>query len=311
MLSRIADSLFWLNRYIERSDILLRMVYVHYILSLDKSENGNNSWRAVLELSTSFPDDVIKEIENDTPEVLKQILINESNTNSIKLLVTRARENARGAQDHITKEVWEVVNQMYHQVNQSSLPSKLRTDQAIKVVEGLARSTVLFAGVTDNTMSRGLGWNFMQLGKYVERCLQTIAITNKQLQRNSFEESANDILQWRHLLYSLSGYELHLKTYRSQDHIDNVLHQVLLNESFTRSVLYSLIRISHYVENIMIIHEDRNKNLLRVFGRMFSKVRYLDLQSMNKTTTQNFLSEIQNDLLSFSNQLAQYYFSYS
>jgi len=311
MLSRIADSLFWLNRYIERSDILLRMVYVHYILSLDKSENGNNSWRAVLELSTSFPDDVIKEIENDTPEVLKQILINESNTNSIKLLVTRARENARGAQDHITKEVWEVVNQMYHQVNQSSLPSKLRTDQAIKVVEGLARSTVLFAGVTDNTMSRGLGWNFMQLGKYVERCLQTIAITNKQLQRNSFEESANDILQWRHLLYSLSGYELHLKTYRSQDHIDNVLHQVLLNESFTRSVLYSLIRISHYVENIMIIHEDRNKNLLRVLGRMFSKVRYLDLQSMNKTTTQNFLSEIQNDLLSFSNQLAQYYFSYS
>ena len=77
------------------------------------------------------------------------ILIDKSNTNSIKLLVIRARENARGAQDHITKEVWEVVNQMYHQVNQSSLPSKLLTDQAIKVVEGLARSTVLFAGVTD------------------------------------------------------------------------------------------------------------------------------------------------------------------
>lgn len=311
MLSRIADSLFWLNRYIERSDVLLRLVYVHYILSLDKSENGNSNWRLVLELSTSFPHEVIKEIENETPEVLKQILIEESNNNSIKLLVTRARENARGAQDHITKEVWEVVNQMYHQVNQSSLPSKLRTDQAIKVVEGLARSTVLFAGVTDNTMSRGLGWNFMQLGKYIERCLQTIAITNKQLERNGFSEKANDILQWRHLLFSLSGYELHLKTYRSQNHIDNVLHQVLLNESFTRSVFYSLIRISHYLENIMIIHEDQNKNLLRVFGRMFSKVRYLDIQSMDKTAVQNFLSEIQTDLLSFSNQLAQYYFSYS
>jgi uncharacterized alpha-E superfamily protein len=203
------------------------------------------------------------------------------------------------------------VNQMYHQVNQSSLPSKLRTDQAIKVVEGLSRSTVLFAGITDNTMSRGLGWNFMQLGKYVERCLQTIAITNKQLQRNGFNEEANDILQWRLLLFSLSGYELHLKTYRSHDHINNVLHQVLLNESFTRSVFYSLIRVSHYLENIMIIHEDQNKDLLRVFGRMFSKVRYLDIQSMNKTTTQNFLTEVQYDLLSFSNQLTQYYFSYS
>jgi len=200
---------------------------------------------------------------------------------------------------------------MYHQVNQPSLPSKLRSDQAIKIVEALARSTVLFTGITDNTMSRGLGWNFMQLGKYIERCLQTIAITNKQLQRNGFNEEVNDILQWRHLLFSLSGYELHLKTYRSADHINNVLHQVLLNESFTRSVFYSLVRVSHYLENIMIIHEDQNKDLLRVFGRMFSKVRYLDIRSMDKTTTQKFLTEVQYDLLSFSNQLAQYYFSYS
>jgi uncharacterized alpha-E superfamily protein len=311
MLSRIADSLFWLNRYIERSDVLLRLVYVHYILSLDKSENGNTNWRPALELSTGFSSDGIREIENDTAEVLKRILIDETNTNSIKLLVTRARENARGAQDHITKEVWEVVNQMYHQVNQPSLPSKLRSDQAIKIVEALARSTVLFAGITDNTMSRGLGWNFMQLGKYIERCLQTIAITNKQLQRNGFDEEANDILQWRHLLFTLSGYELHLKTYRSQDHINNVLHQVLLNESFTRSVFYSLIRVSHYLENIMMVHEDQNKDLIRVFGIMFSKVRYLDIRSMNKATTQKFLTEVQFDLLSFSNQLAQYYFSYS
>ena len=114
MLSRIADSLFWLNRYIERSDTLLRMIYVHYILSLDKSENGNSSWRPVLELCTSFSSSTINEIENETAEVLKQILIDESNVNSIKFLVTRARENARGAQDHVTKEVWEVVNQMYH-----------------------------------------------------------------------------------------------------------------------------------------------------------------------------------------------------
>lgn len=311
MLSRIADSLFWLNRYVERSDILLRMVYVHYILSLDKSENGNSSWSSILELSTSLSSEEIEQIENNTAQVLKKVLIDDTNANSIKLLITRARENARGAQDHITKEVWESVNQMYHQANQSSLASKLQTEGAIKVVEGFSKSCVLFAGITDNTMSRGLGWNFMQLGKYIERCMQTIVITNKQLQKNGFNESANDILHWRHLLFSLSGYELHLKTYRSQDHINNVLHQVLLNESFTRSVLYSLIRVNHYLENIMIIHEDQNKTLLRVFGRMFSKVRYVDIHSMDQTKTQNLLTEVQSDLLLFSNQLAQYYFSYS
>lgn len=311
MLSRIADSLFWLNRYVERSDIFLRLVYVHYILSLDKSDNGNSNWRAVLELSTGLLPEQIMEIENNTAAVLKKILIEEENVNSIKCILTKARENARGAQDHITKEVWEAVNQMYHLANQPSLASRLHTEQAIKVVEGLAKTCVVFTGITDNTMSRGLGWNFMQLGKFIERCLQTITITNKQLERNGFGEEANDILQWRHLLFSLSGYELHLKTYRTQDHVGNVLHQVMLNESFTRSVIYSLIRISHYLENIMLIHEDQNKTLPRAFGRMFSKVQYADLQTMNPSSIQVFLNEIRSDLLSFSNQLGQYYFSYS
>jgi uncharacterized alpha-E superfamily protein len=312
MLSRIADSLFWLNRYVERSDTLLRLVYIHYILSLDRSANTNNSWRPVLELCTSLSTEEISEIELDTTKALKKILIDEKDTNSVRSIVNKARENARGVQDYLTKEVWEVVNQMYHQVNQPSLPSKIRPDQEIKVVEALAKSSVLFAGITDNTMSRGLGWNFMQLGKFTERCMQTIAITNKQLEGKSFmEEEINDILRWRYLLFSLSGYELHLKTYRNQDHNASVLHQIILNENFTRSIIYSLTRINYYLENIIMLHEDPNKTLVRSFGRLFSKVKYLDLQTMDMVELPAFLRGIRSDLYLFCNQLGQYYFSYS
>jgi uncharacterized alpha-E superfamily protein len=312
MLSRIADSLFWLNRYTERSDSLLRLAYVHYILSLDKSANTDGGWRSVLELCTTAGPAEIDTIKFDTASALKKILIDEVNLNSIRSIVNRARENARGAQDHITKEVWEVVNQMYHLANQPTLPSKLRTDQAIKVIEAFRQYTVLFAGITDNTMSRGLGWNFMRLGKFLERCMQTIAITNKQLEKiSSGENEVSDILQWRYLLLALSGYEFHLKTYRSQDHDANVLHQIVLNENFTRSVIYSLVRINHYLENIMVIHEDQNKELKRHFGRLYSKVRFMDLPGLNRPGLQNFLSEVQSDLSVFCNQLSQYYFSYS
>ncbi len=312
MLSRIADSLFWLNRYAERSDVVIRLVYVHYILSLDRSANTSGSWRPVLELSTAISSEEISKIENDTTAALKKILTDETNPNSIKCIINRARENARGAQDHITKEVWEVVNQMYHSVNQPTIQSKLRTEQAIKVIESLSKSCVLFAGITDNTMSRGLGWNFMQLGRFTERCLQSVAIINKQLQQNSFtEDSSNDIFYWRQLLYSLSGYEMHLKTYRTQNHNSNVMHQVVLNENFTRSVIYSLIRINHYVENIMLIHEDQNKILSRTFGRLFSKVKYMDLQAMETQELHSFLNDIKNDLIAFTNQLGKYYFSHS
>ena len=312
MLSRIADSLFWLNRYIERSDCLVRMVYVHYILSLDRSVNTSNNWRPVLEVCTWAAPAEIATLENNTPAVLKKILLEEANDNSIRNIVTKARENARGAQDHITKEVWEVVNQMYHLANGPNLSAKLKTDEALKVIEAFSRSSVLFAGITDNTMSRGLGWSFLQLGKFIERCFQTIAITNKQLESIPVEKGEeSDILKWRYLLLCLSGYELHLKTYRSPNRTAGVMQQLLLDENFTRSILYSLIRVGHYLENIMIIHEDQNKALKRSFGKLISKVRYQDVHTMDVTGLQRLLQEINSDLSAFSTQLGQYYFSYS
>jgi uncharacterized alpha-E superfamily protein len=312
MLSRIADSLFWLNRYTERADSLLRLTYVHYILSLDHSMNTIYSWKTVLELYSTATPEVIESIEDNTPETLKILLIDNDNANSIRSIVSKARENARGAQDHLTKEVWEVVNQMFHLAHQPSLSSKLRTDQSIKSIEAFSKYTALFTGITDNTMARGLGWNFMNLGKFIERCLQTIAITNKQLEMLSERGSEiNDILQWRYLLLALSGYEMHLKTYREQDHTYNVLHQITLNENFPRSLVHSLTRINYYLENIMLIHEDQNKELTRSFGRLYSKVRYMDLQTTDIVSLQHFLKEVQSDLFGFAFELGQYYFSYS
>jgi len=311
MLSRIADSLYWLNRYVERSDSLIRLIYVHYILLLDRSSGTEQNWRRPLQLYSSSPASIISEIENDTPQALKNLLIEDGNPNSIKSIIRKARENARGVQDHITKEVWEVVNQMYHDSNHSSLAARLQKDQAVKTVESFARHTVVFAGITDNTMSRGLGWNFMNLGKYMERCMQTIAITNKELQAMEEGDSHQDILEWRYLLLSLSGYEMHLKTYRTADHRLNVLHQVTLNENFTRSVMYSLIRIKYYLENIMTIHEDQKRELLHAIGKIQSKVRYMDLQAMGARELRLFLAEVQWELGLFGNLLGQHYFSYS
>lgn len=291
---------------------MLRHVYVHYILSLDRTLNTSQQWRSVLQLYSTSPLGEIEAIQDKTPEVLVNLFLEPSNSNSIKSIVTKARENARGAQDHITKEVWEVVNGMYHQINQSSLSAKLSAEQAIKVVDGFARQTALFAGITDNTMSRGLGWNFMNLGKFVERCFQTLMLVKKELEFHASEQVvSNEILQWRYLLLALSGYEMHLKTYRSTDHRFNALHQVTLNENFTRSVIYSLIRVRYYLENIMEIHADQKKDLSHAIGRLYSKVHYMDLKAMDAWALQAFLREVEFDLAQFTNQLGQAYFSYS
>jgi uncharacterized alpha-E superfamily protein len=313
MLSRIADSLFWLNRYMERVDGMLRLASTHYIFSLDKDVSVTSTWKPVMEIFTDYDEEYLNTIENNTEECLRRLLLDSSNANCLKTLINKARENARGAQDHITKEVWEEVNQIYHLVNQPSLQRKIDSFHGLEVMEPLIKHTVMYAGSTDITMPRGMGWCFMNLGKYVERCLQTIAFAEKQLEITNFREAdTNDLLQWKYLLFSLSGYELHVKTYRSSNHNYNVLHQVLINENFTRSVTYSLQRIEHYLNKIIgnEINEERAA-LLRIFGRLFSKVRYLELDSLNKDTVPVFFEDIKTDLIDFNQKVVQHFFSYS
>ena len=186
---------------------------------------------------------------------------------------------------------------MYHFVNQPELLQKINSYHSLEVIEPLIKHTVMYAGITDITMP----WNrmvFYELGKYIERCLQTIAFTEKQLEITNFiEADTNDLLQWKYLLFSLSGYELHVKTYRSSNHNFNVLHQVLINENFTRSVMYSMKRIEHYLNRI-IGNEINNERaaLLRDFGRLFSKVRFMELDSLTKDTVPVFFEDIKAGL---------------
>ncbi|HRI22798.1 MAG TPA: alpha-E domain-containing protein, partial [Panacibacter sp.] len=235
------------------------------------------------------------------------------NYNSLKTILNRARENARGVQDHITKEVWEQVNQSYHAVNQNTLEESLYGYDVMNVLESFSRQTLLYTGVTDITMPRGLGWSFMNLGKYVERCMETIVMTDKQFEQIDYNpENTKDIIEWRYLLLCLSGYELHLKTYRTTAYNNNVLHQVLFNEDFTRSVIYSLSRIDKYLKDVVSeFNSPERAALLRSFGRLYSKVQYMDRDGLNNLTLQEFLAEIKDGLLNFSKQLGQSFFSYS
>lgn len=313
MLSRIADSLFWLNRYMERADGLLRVARTNYILSLDKDVNNDLTWRSVLEIFTYADEATIAALENDTEAVLKLLITDTSNINALKVLLTKARENARGVQDHITKEVWEQVNFMYHMVNDPELDQKLSGSQALETLERFLKNSLLLSGIIDITMPRGPGWNFMNLGRLIERCTQTIEIAEKEYRSIQFDLSHSfDIMHWRCMLLSLSGYELHLKTYHTTNAGKDALHQVLINENFPRSVIYSLSRINRYLDEV--IKENKiqgNETLQKYFGRVYSSVKYADFDTLNGIALQHFLQNVRENVLGFSTQLAQNFFSYS
>lgn len=313
MLSRIADSLYWLDRYMERTEGIIRILRTEYVLSLDKTQENITSWRSILEIFSHADEEKIQRMEFNGTMVLQYVFSDTSNNNSLRVLLNRARENARGAQDHITKEVWEQVNHMYHSVNSAQFVNRLTSQDALPALDRMTDMITLYNGVAGSTMPRSMGWYFMNIGKFMERCLITIEMTNLYFKNINYDlEDTRDILYWRNLLLSLSGYELHLKTYRSNNHTLNVLDQVLFNREFTRSVQYSIAKMNHYLQHVITKNNPPQKEkLTKEFGRLMSLIEYADSEQVKNVSTEKFLDLIRNQLLQFNKLFAQVFFSYS
>ncbi len=312
MLSRIADSLFWLNRYMERNDCLIRVIRTNYILSFDSDQLTDFSWKDVITLFSHYPEAANEHGENASSSI-KHLITDTKNLNSIKVLISKARENARGVQDYITKEVWEQVNQLYHIVNDPGIEEKITGSNSMEVIDLLDQNSILFYGVIDSTMPRGHGWQFLNLGKYIERCILTIENTHAHSQKMDHRmESPRDILFWRILLLSLSGYELYLKTYPRDQYNLNVIEHIIFNKNFPRSLIYSLTRVKRYFNEIA----DHTKiegttSLKKQLGRICSKVEFADMDTIKEEGLPQFLLSLRDDLTEFSKQLTRIYFSYA
>lgn len=313
MLSRIADSLFWLQRYMERADGMLRLLKTSYILSFDKVQANGITWKPALKIFTSLSDAEIEKLQTNDTAVLQYMFTDITNQNSLKVIITRARENARGVQDQITKEVWGQVNQLYLMVNNPNLKDSLSGPDAIVVIDSFISNSDQFCGITDSTMPRGQGWNYMNLGKFTERCLSTVEFTNVFFKMVDYDiKHDQDILYWRSLLLALSGYELHLKNYTNQNHNANVAQQVLFDKNFPRSLYYSLERANKYLLDVTESNPvDGTPPLCRAFGRLRSSVKFSDLAIIEKNGMELFLKEIRKELNAFSGMLGQTYFSYA
>jgi uncharacterized alpha-E superfamily protein len=216
-------------------------------------------------------------MERNGKAVLQYMVVDRENPNSVLNMVTRSRENARSVQDNITKELWQALNEFYHVVRNPRLENSLQVDDPITVLDSLVRQCMLYYGVTDSTMFRGEGLGFMNVGKYLERAIQSSDILNVRFSDLSYDmEKPTDTTYWKYLLLSVSGYALYLKRYRSGFEARNVVDQVLFNVDFPRSVLYSLNQLHRYHGRLK--DEQNAEGYARVdfaIGKVRSRVQYL------------------------------------
>ncbi len=314
MLSRVADSLYWMSRYMERTDSILRMLKTNYASSQDNQDEF--TWRPVLDIFGGFEDEEeesIAKIENSGRQVLHYMVLDRENPNSVFNMVTQSRENARGVQDNITKELWQSLNEFYHVVREDRLQYSLQYEDPITVLDGLIKQCMLYYGVADITMFRGEGLSFMNIGKYLERVTQSAGVLDIKFSDLSYDlDKETDTTYWKYLLQSVSGYALYLKSYRSGFEARNVIDQILFNTDFPRSILYSLNHLHKYTERLRAEKNTEGFTQLDFqIGKLRSKVLYSDVQSVSRIGLHHYLTEITTDISEIGVTLNKYYFAYS
>ena len=311
MLSRVAASFYWMSRYIERSDGLLRMLKINYASSQDTIEEF--TWEPVINMYAEHGEDDGGKLENDSRAVLKYMVTGKGNSNSIVNIITLARENARSVQEHITKDLWQCLNEYYHAVKDTKLERALQREDPIGVLDVLIKQVMLYYGTVEITMERGEGRSFMNIGKYLERAIQSVDILDTKFGSISDNpDLLTDTTYWKHLLLSLGGYELYLKTYREGFEAENVLEQVVLNNDFPRSVIYSVNNIQRYFERLK---KDSNLDNFREMsfriGRLQSRIKYSSVRSIKQEGLHTFLAQIRGELYGISDALNEFYFANS
>ena len=308
MLSRVADTIFWLGRYMERTNGMLQVIRTQYISSQD--EPRDLVWRPFLKVYGELTEEEIIDIEKNSPLVLQYMLFEQTNGASAYNNVMQSRENARSIQDHITKEVWQCLNDYYHFIRNDDLKLQISTGDPISAIDLLIRNGLLFTGTVDNTMARGEGFTYMNIGKFIERTIHSADITRIKLNELPYiEEELPEANDHRYLLYSLFGFEMYLKTFKGNFTNANVLELILYNPDFPHSILYSLERLYKYFCRLK--SESLPENFEQVeylIGRTMNNIKYSNIHLENRQALDTFLFKTRMDLFEIAAAFSKYYF---
>jgi len=245
MLSRVADSLYWINRYVERAENISRFVEVSEAMALDCPPGSAEPWLPLVDASGDrelfdrlYP-------TGGADQVVEFLVRAEDNPNSVVNCIAIARENARQIREVITTEMWEQLNDIYWTLLDNEGFWKQPPQEQLRDIR---RACQLFYGITDATLSRDLSWQFSRLGRVLERAEKTTRILDVKyfLLLPSPDEVGGvlDELQWISLLRSAGAYQMFRQSRQQAIEPKGVASFLLLDPIFPRSVRYCLGRIN-------------------------------------------------------------------
>ena len=324
MLSRVADSLYWMSRYLERAEHTTRLLDVNLSLMLDEiTPSSDHRWQRLLQ-SLSKP----KRVQWDgNPYALANTLLLDTDLkSSVVSCITSARENARHVREQISTEQWQRLNSLYLDVIRPEHSKLLQpgspevsSEAPSAFMQHVLEAIHQFQGITDSTMSHGEGWHFIQVGRFLERATATAKLLEAyhddlwtQPERNT---EANQFLSWMGLLRSSTAFEAYCKVYTADLSPERILEFLLLDPEFPHSLRFSIETIEHALEAIYAKSgpksgRGRGEQLHRIAGRLSAQLGFVSIDELLTGNVIEFLLSIQRQCQEIHDSIYQMYMDY-
>lgn len=304
MLSRVADSLYWMSRYLERVDHCARVLDANHTLTLNPSRmTVDQRWRRI---ASSLGIANSEASPTEAQDLFKSMITDTADPCSMSSSLTLARENASQVREQITAEMWERLNQLYHEVTQKA-PLLNSDSELLRLLSTIREGTYCFYGVTDQTMTHDQGWHFIQLGKFMERA----CTVSKLLDAHFVTSRDSDDLDWIGLLSSCSAFEAYCKVYTADLQDDRVAEFLLLHPDLPYSVRHSAGQMSGALAAIGEITGVRRAGLLeRTIGQLVASLEYGDIRQIMSRNLHRFLSGILEQCAEAHRAVYQVYIDY-
>lgn len=312
MLSRVANAIYWMNRYMERAENYARFLDVNFNLSLELPPDVSAQWKPLVVTTGDWDlyNSLYGKVEKST--VIYFLAFDEKNPNSIYNSLRNARENARSVRPDITKEVWEQINSMFYLVQEEIVKkSWLKNDPRSFFIE-IKKGCQLLNGIFYTTISRNDGWHFGKLGQLIERADKTSRVLDVKYHMLLPDEasigSSLDLIQWTALLKSVSAYDMYRKRYGKLT-VSNMSEFLILDKTFPRSMFNCLVAAEKSMIAITGSPAGYSNAAERKFGQLKSKLEYADINEIFSLGLHEYLDGFQKDLNEISYSIYECYFS--
>lgn len=295
MLSRVADTLYWMSRTLERAEHTARLLdlQLHMMLELE-AEESEQRWERV---ASSLFVDIPPTLSKDAYSLTQLLAFDGENDNSIHSCIASARENARHVREQISSEMWEQINRLSIQVKSTELEN-IWNEQPHEFFRSVKEGIHLFQGITDSTMNHGEGWHFIQIGRSIERAMATCTLIKVHYQAWStlnYRSTVTDtFMEWIALLKSCTAFEAYCKVYTADLRPDHIAEFLILNPEFPHSIRFCINRIQSALQAASISTESkRARQVNRLAGRLRATLDYGQIDEITESGLYPYLDDIQ------------------